>query len=119
MSCSVQPIHLAVHAGNQKGVEVLLRQKAAVESRSTFDAVPDFTPLHLATALWARAGEDALRQHEVVKLLLQSLADPMAVDLSGASCQDLRPVTVGVRRLQPAPVKKGMVVAPGAVEPRP
>ena len=35
--------------------------------RSTFDAVPDFTPLHLATALWARAGEDALKQHEVRK----------------------------------------------------
>ena len=33
--------------------------------RSTFDAVPDFTPLHLATALWARAGEDSLKQHEV------------------------------------------------------
>ena len=32
--------------------------------RSTFDAVPDFTPLHLATALWARAGEDSLKQHE-------------------------------------------------------
>lgn len=33
MSCSVQPLHLAVHAGNLRGVEVLLRQKAALESR--------------------------------------------------------------------------------------
>ena len=33
--------------------------------RATFDAVPDYTPLHLATALWARAGEDAVLQHQV------------------------------------------------------
>lgn len=38
--------------------------KTSPKTRSTFDAVPDFTPLHLATALWARAGEDSLKQHE-------------------------------------------------------
>eukprot|EP00913_Durusdinium_trenchii_P020765 g19505.t1 len=108
VSCSVQPLHLAVHAGNLRGVEVLLRQKAALESRSTFDAVPDFTPLHLATALWARMGEESLKQHEVVKLLLSHTADPHAVDLSGASCNDLRP---GGHKTRPAPsLKRGMVV---------
>lgn len=35
--------------------------------RSTFDAVPDFTPLHLATALWARMGEESLKQHEAAR----------------------------------------------------
>jgi len=109
VSCSVQPIHLAVHAGNLRGVEVLLRQKAAVESRSTFDAVPDFTPLHLATALWARAGEDSLKQHEVVRSLLQHLADPNAVDLSGASCNSLRPSAGGMSSALTG-LKKGMVV---------
>eukprot|EP00435_Cladocopium_sp_Y103_P010723 s639_g2.t2 len=110
VSCSVQPIHLAVHAGNLRGVEVLLRQKAAVESRSTFDAVPDFTPLHLATALWARAGEDSLKQHEVVKLLLAQLADPNAVDLSGTSCNRLRPAASASRPQGHSGLRKGMYV---------
>lgn len=110
VSCSVQPIHLAVHAGNLRGVEVLLRQKAAVESRSTFDAVPDFTPLHLATALWARAGEDSLKQHEVVKLLLAQLADPNAVDLSGTTCNRLRPAASASRPQGQSGLRKGMYV---------
>ncbi|CAJ1376832.1 unnamed protein product [Effrenium voratum] len=91
VSCSVQPIHFAVHAGNLHGVKVLLKLRAAVESRATFDAVPDYTPLHLATALWARAGEDAVAQHQVVKVLLDHSGDPHSMDLGLACADDLRP----------------------------
>ena len=36
------------------------------QPRATFDAVPDYTPLHLATTLWARAGDDAVIQHQAL-----------------------------------------------------
>ncbi|CAE7546855.1 unnamed protein product [Symbiodinium pilosum] len=135
-------IHFAVYAGNVPGVKALLRCRAAVESRilgnaidmmmetviavavlahlvrlprATFDAVPDYTPLHLATALWARAGEDAVLQHQVVKVLLEHSADPTAVDLSGATCNDLRPQAKSakekVQQARRIGIKKGMVVA--------
>ncbi|CAE7329412.1 unnamed protein product [Symbiodinium natans] len=112
--CSVLPIHFAVYAGNVHGVKVLLRCRAAVESRATFDSVPDYTPLHLATTLWARAGDDAVIQHQVVKVLLESMADPTTVDLSGVTCNDLRPQgsctlkTLRARKI--GGMKKGMVV---------
>ncbi|CAE7845677.1 pntH [Symbiodinium microadriaticum] len=118
VACSVLPIHFAVYAGNVHAIKVLIRCRAAVESRATFDAVPDYTPLHLATTLWARAGDDAVIQHQVVKILLENTADPTTMDLSGATCNDLRPQggasasTLRSLRLRNIGIKRGMVVAP-------
>ncbi|CAE7592366.1 unnamed protein product [Symbiodinium sp. CCMP2592] len=114
--CSVLPIHFAVYAGNVHAVKVLIRCRAAVECRATFDSVPDYTPLHLATTLWARAGNDAVIQHQVVKILLENTADPTTMDLSGATCNDLRPQggasasTLRSLRLRSIGIKRGMVV---------
>ncbi|CAE7947992.1 pntH, partial [Symbiodinium sp. KB8] len=116
VACSVLPIHFAVYAGNVHAIKVLIRCRAAVESRATFDAVPDYTPLHLATTLWARAGDDAVIQHQVVKILLENTADPTTMDLSGATCNDLRPQggasasTLRSLRLRNIGIKRGMVV---------
>jgi hypothetical protein len=91
--CSMQPIHLAVHAANLTGAKVLLNARASVESRATFDAVPGYTPVHLAAALCARAGDDSVMQHQVLKTLQDSKADPSAVDLSGSTYHDQKPAS--------------------------
>lgn len=91
--CTVQAIHLAVYAGNIGAVKRLLELRASPEARTTFDSVPDFTPLHLAKALEKREeqslrlrGEGSLSAlKDIAQLLIDSKADLNAIDLSGCT----------------------------------